>query len=61
MLLGGGAGRLSGGKHLHYTDSPIMPNLLVTLMDKLDMPLEQVGGSTGRLQVDPELETLSGV
>jgi hypothetical protein len=34
-----------------------MANLLVTLMDKLDVPVDRIGGSTGRLAVD----TLSGV
>jgi uncharacterized protein DUF1552 len=57
MLVGGGAGRLKGGRHLAYTDKPSMANLLVTLMDKLDVPVDKVGGSTGRLPLD----TLSGV
>jgi hypothetical protein len=30
-----------------------MANLLVTLMDKLGVPVEKLGGSTGRLPVDP--------
>jgi hypothetical protein len=30
-----------------------MANLLVTLLDKLDVPVEKVGGSTGRLPIDP--------
>ena len=57
MLVGGGAGTLKGGRHLKYTDQPSMANLLVTLMDKLDVPVEKLGGSTGRLPID----TLSGV
>jgi hypothetical protein len=57
LVMGGGAGRLQGGRHLVYTDKPSMANLLLTLMDKLDVPVERIGGSTGRLQVD----TLSGV
>jgi hypothetical protein len=57
MLVGGGAGRLKGGRHLTYTDKPSMANLLVTLMDKLDVPVEKIGGSTGRLPID----TLAGV
>ena len=56
LLMGGGAGRLKGGRHLAYTDKPTMANLLVTLMDKLDVPVEKLGGSTGRLPID----TLSG-
>jgi hypothetical protein len=57
MLVGGGAGRIKGGRHLAYTDKPSMANLLVTLMDKLDVPVEKIGGSTGALPID----TLSGV
>jgi hypothetical protein len=57
LVVGGGAGRLKGGRHLTYSDKPPMANLLVTLMDKLDMPVERLGGSTGKLPLD----TLSGV
>jgi hypothetical protein len=57
LILGGGAGRLKGGRHLAFDDEPSMANLLVTLMDKLDVPVEKLGGSTGRLPID----TLSGV
>ena len=57
LLIGGGAGRLKGGRHLAYSGEPPMANLLVTLMDKLDVPVERLGGSTGELPLD----TLSGV
>ena len=57
LVVGGGAGRLKGGRHLSYTDKPSMANLLVTLMDKLDVPIDKIGGSTGRLPID----TLSGM
>src|SRR5262245_60881449 len=52
LLMGGGAGRLRGGQHLVYKDKPTMANLLVTLMDKLDVPVERLGGSTGKLEID---------
>jgi uncharacterized protein DUF1552 len=52
MLVGGGAGRLKGGRHLAYTDKPTMANLLMTLMDKLDVPIDHIGGSTGKLPID---------
>ena len=57
VLVGGGAGRLEGGRHLVYDDEPLMANLLVTLMDKLDVPIDQIGGSTGALDID----AISGV
>jgi len=56
MLVGGGAGRIKGGRHNKYTDKPSIANPLVTLMDKMDMPVEHMGGSTGKLPID----TLSG-
>ena len=52
LVMGGGAGKLKGGRHLVYTDRPSMANLLVSLMDKLDVPVEKLGGSTGKLQMD---------
>jgi hypothetical protein len=57
LVMGGGAGRLRGGRHLKYSDQPTIANLLVTLMDKLDVPVERIGGSTGRLPID----TLVGI
>lgn len=55
LVLGGGNGRLNGGRHLKYDDRPTHANLLATLMDKLDVPVDRVGGSTGQLPI----ETLS--
>jgi hypothetical protein len=52
LLVGGGAGRLQGGRHIAYTGAPSMANLLVTLMDKMDVPVERPGGSTGKLPID---------
>ena len=57
MLVGGGAGTLKGGRHLVFNDQTTMANLLVTLMDKLQVPVDHIGGSTGALPID----TLSGV
>jgi hypothetical protein len=57
LVMGGGSGRLKGGRHIKYADKPSNANLLVTLMDKMDFPVEKVGGSTGKLSLD----TLSGI
>jgi hypothetical protein len=57
LVMGGGSGRLKGGRHLKYADKPMMANLLVTLMDKMDVPVDHVGGSTGKLAID----TLPGI
>jgi len=53
LLVGGGAGRWKGGRHLKYTNQPPMANLLLTLMDRFDVPIERFGSSTGRLPLDP--------
>jgi hypothetical protein len=60
VVLGGGAGTLNGGRHLAYKGSPVHANLLVTLMDKMGVPMDKVGGSTGGLTIDPTLDTLPG-
>lgn len=57
LVVGGGAGGIKGGRHLTYANQPTMANLLVTLMDKLGVPVERLGGSTGKLPLD----TISGV
>jgi hypothetical protein len=57
LLMGGGAGKLHGGKHLKFADKPSIANLLLTLMEKLDVPVEKLGGSTGKV----DLDLLSGV
>ena len=57
LVMGGGGGRLQTGRHLSYSDEPGMANLLVTLMDKMDVPIDKIGASTGALPID----TLSGI
>jgi hypothetical protein len=53
VLLGGGAGTWKGGRHIKYADKPSMANLLMTIMDKFNMPVEKVGGSNGKLLLEP--------
>ncbi|HTA47377.1 MAG TPA: DUF1552 domain-containing protein [Bryobacteraceae bacterium] len=52
MLVGGHAGKIKGGRHLKFDNKPSSANLLVTIMDKMDYPVEKVGGSTGKLPID---------
>jgi hypothetical protein len=52
LVMGGHNGRLKGGRHLSYADKPNNANLLVTLMDKMDVPVERLGASTGKLALD---------
>jgi hypothetical protein len=52
LVLGGGAGTLRGGRHLHYDDEPGMADLLVTLMDKMGVSVDRLGASTGPIELD---------
>ena len=60
LVLGGAGGRLKGGRHLVYDGRTSHANLLLSLMDKFDFPLERVGNSTAALPID-EIDTLSEV
>ena len=50
LLAGGAAGRLQGGRHLQYPETP-MTNLLLTMLEKVGVPMESLGDSTGRLDL----------
>jgi len=52
LLMGGGTGRLKGGRYIKYAGQPSIANLLMTVMDKMDYPVEHVGGSNGKLPLD---------
>jgi len=52
MLVGGSAGKIKGGRHLKFPNKPSQANLLLTIMDKMDYPVEKVGGSNGKLPID---------
>ena len=47
VLAGGGAGK--GGRHLRYASDTPLPNIHLTLLDKLGVPIDHLGDSTGRL------------
>jgi hypothetical protein len=52
LLVGGGSGQLKGGRHIKLDDRPSNANLLVTIMDKMGVPVEKVGGSNGKISID---------
>jgi len=58
ILLFGGSGLITGGRHARYAADPAA-NLLVSVMHKLGIDVEQVGTSQGALNID--LDTLSGI
>ena len=49
VLVGGGSGKLKGGKHLRVPNGTPMTNMLLSIADGLDVPLEEFGDSTGHL------------
>jgi len=49
VLLGGGAGQLKGNRHLAYNDDTPMANMLVSMLEKVGVPVENFGDSTGPL------------
>jgi hypothetical protein len=57
LLAGGGAGQLKGNRHLKYPNHTPMSNLALSLLNKVGVPTEKFGDSTGPL----DLEHLAGV
>jgi len=49
-LIGGGGGKLKGGRHIRYAEETPMNNLLLSMLDKAGIPTETLGDSTGKLQ-----------
>jgi len=52
LLAGGGGGKLRGGRHLKFPAGTPATNLFLTMLDRLEIPLERFGDSTGRLDID---------
>jgi len=50
VLFGRGVG-LQGGRHIRFPENTPMTNLHLTLLDKLKVPIENLGDSTGRLEL----------
>jgi len=50
IVAGGAAGRVAGGRHVVYPgDATPLTNLYLTMLDKVGVPTEKLGDSTGRL------------
>jgi hypothetical protein len=50
LLAGGGAGKIKGGRHLHYPANTPMHNLYGTWLDVAGVPVETLTSSTGKLE-----------
>jgi len=51
ILAGGACGQLKGGRHMQYAPHTPMSNLLLSMMDKLGIPADHHGDSTGKLEI----------
>jgi hypothetical protein len=51
VLAGGASGTLKGGRHIRNPKDTTMSNLLLAMLDKLGIPTEKFGDSTGMLQI----------
>ncbi len=49
IVVGRGNGALKTGRHIVYPETP-MTNLFLTLLDKMGVPTDKLGDSTGKLQ-----------
>jgi Protein of unknown function (DUF1552) len=49
LVVGGASGQNQGGRHLKYPDHTPMTNLLLSMLDKVGIPMETLGDSTGAL------------
>jgi hypothetical protein len=52
LLVAGGVAGIKGGQHVRYSQRTPMANLLLTMLDKAEVPhVEKLGDSTGRLEL----------
>lgn len=55
ILLGGSAYGIKGNRHLAYPDDTPLSNLHLTLINKMGVPMEKLGDSTGQFKELSEL------
>jgi hypothetical protein len=51
LLVGKLGGQFKTGRHIAFPDNTAMANLLLSLLDRVNVHLEKIGDSTGRLEV----------
>jgi hypothetical protein len=51
LVAGGASGRLQGGRHVRAAEGTPFANLLVTVLDKVDVPVASFGDSTGAVEL----------
>jgi uncharacterized protein DUF1552 len=55
LVAGGGAGTIKGGRHIVYPENTPLTNLQLTLLNKVGVPAETLGDSTGQFRELSEL------
>jgi hypothetical protein len=51
VLAGGGSGQIKGGRHIRHAKGTPLMNLHLTLLHKVEIPLERFGDSTGEISL----------
>jgi hypothetical protein len=51
MLVGEVSGRIKTGRHLQYPKDTPLTNLFLTMLERLDVPVDNLGDSTGKLEL----------
>ena len=50
FVVGGGVGTIKTGCHICYANETPLTNLFLSMLDRMQVPAEKVGDSTGKLQ-----------
>lgn len=50
LFAGRGGGTIQAGRHIRYESETPMTNLYVSMLDKMGIPVERIGDSTGKLK-----------
>ena len=51
VVMDGGAGQIASGRHLRFPQGPPVTNLQLTLIEKMGVPMDTFGDSTGTLNL----------
>ncbi|MGH9148712.1 MAG: DUF1552 domain-containing protein, partial [Vicinamibacterales bacterium] len=51
LVVGGGAGKLTGDRHIRMKTSTPLSNLWITVLDKAGVPTDKFGESIGRIEL----------
>jgi hypothetical protein len=55
ILLAGGRGQIPGDRHIRYSEGTPITNLYLSVLDKVGVPVEALGDSSGKLELLSDL------